>query len=304
MHFEATVKYQPNPHILLELDGIPEGAATVTIWRSPVNGTADPAVVRGYDNTPVFGSKGVFIDWDCPLQTMEVWCQYTYIAKVFNSRGVQLAAENAPMLYPPVIDDDYGWIANPYRPTQSLYVALMQGTDETTEYPADVSLSVPGWSTGLPSAAVPRRRRGGHRTLMVRLGNLAQAGLLENIILDAPVLALRAPNMRHRYGVMFLTPTSVSEHRERDFTDTREYLDGTTPAIVDDGRDYDTEYAPEESTLGEETTWTIECDEVDGTHIPIVVNPWTYHDTSRTATTYQKRAAKYPVYADAVRGDL
>ena len=135
-------------------------------------------------------------------------------------------------MFPPMIDDNYAWITNPYRPTQGLYVALMQGTDETTEYPSDVALSAPGWSTGLPSAAVSRRRRGGHRTLMVRLGDLIQAELLEKLVLDAPVLVLRAPNMRHPHGTMFLTPTSISEHRERDFTDTREYLDGDMPCLL------------------------------------------------------------------------
>ena len=63
-------------------------------------------------------------------------------------------------------------------------------------------------------------------------------------------------------------------------------------------------YAPFDSGLGEETTWTIECDEVDGTRIPIVVNPWTYHDTARAASTYRERAATYPSYVDANRGDL
>lgn len=302
MQLVANENYQPTPHMVLALDGIPEGAATVTIWRAVIHGaSSNSAVVRGCDNAPVFGGKGVFIDWDCPLQTMEEWNQYRYVAQVFNTRGVQLAASAALVPFPPMIDDDYAWITNPYRPTQGLYVALMQGTDESVEYPADVSLSVPGWATGLPSAAVSRRRRGGHRTLVVRLGDLVQAELLEKLVLDAPVLVLRAPNMRHRHDVIFLVPTSISEHRERDFTDTREYLDGTT---LDDSNDYDTKYVPMESALGEETTWTIECDEVDGTHIPIVVNPWTYYNTSRAASKYSSRAAKYPTYVDANRGDL
>lgn len=306
MQLAVTENYQPTPHMSLELEWVPEDAATVTIYRTTLyREPSNSAVVRGIDRAPLYGSQAFFADWDCPLQTMKEWGQYKYVAQVFNAQGVQLASATAYADFPPMIDDDYAWITNPYRPTQGLYVTLMQGTDETTEYPADVSLSVPGWSTGLPSAAVSRRRRGGHRTLVVRLGNLIQAELLEKLVLDAPVLVLRAPNMRHPHGTMFLTPTSISEHRERDFMDTRTYLDGNTPALVVDGPDdYDTEYAPAESVLGEETTWTIECDEIDGTRIPIVVNPWTYHDTRRAAATYRDRAAKYPAYVDANRGDL
>lgn len=306
MQLAVTENYQPTPHMSLELEWVPEDAATVTIYRTTLyREPSNSAVVRGIDRAPLYGSQAFFADWDCPLQTMKEWGQYKYVAQVFNAQGVQLASATAYADFPPMIDDDYAWITNPYRPTQGLYVTLMQGTDETTEYPADVSLSVPGWSTGLPSAAVSRRRRGGHRTLVVRLGNLIQAELLEKLVLDAPVLVLRAPNMRHPHGTMFLTPTSISEHRERDFMDTREYLDGNTPALVVDGPDdYGTEYAPAESVLGEETTWTIECDEIDGTRIPIVVNPWTYHDTRRAAATYRDRAAKYPAYVDANRGDL
>lgn len=304
MQLAVTENYQPTPHMSLELEGIPEGAATVTIYRDMFQmKSPTSAVVRGIDRAPLYGSQAFYADWDCPLQTMEEWGQYKYVAQVFNAQGVQLASAKAYASFPPMIDDDYAWITNPYRPTQGLYVALMQGTDETTEYPSDVALSVPGWSTGLPSAAVSRRRRGGHRTLVVRLGNLIQADLLEELVLDAPVLVLRAPNMRHPHGTMFLTPTSISEHRERDFMDTRTYLDGDTPA-VDGPDDYDTEYAPAESVLGEETTWTIECDEIDGTRIPIVVNPWTYHNTKLAAATYRDRAAKYPAYVDANRGDL
>lgn len=304
MQLAVTENYQPTPHMSLELEWVPEDAATVTIYRTTLyREPSNSAVVRGIDRAPLYGSQAFFADWDCPLQTMKEWGQYKYVAQVFNAQGVQLASATAYADFPPMIDDDYAWITNPYRPTQGLYVTLMQGTDETTEYPADVSLSVPGWSTGLPSAAVSRRRRGGHRTLVVRLGNLIQAELLEKLVLDAPVLVLRAPNMRHPHGTMFLTPTSISEHRERDFMDTRTYLDGDTPA-VDGPDDYDTEYAPMESSLGEETTWTIECDEIDGTRIPIVVNPWTYHDTRRAAATYRDRAAKYPSYIDANRGDL
>lgn len=306
MQLAVTENYQPTPHMSLELEWVPEDAATVTIYRTTLyREPSNSAVVRGIDRAPLYGSQAFFADWDCPLQTMKEWGQYKYVAQVFNAQGVQLASATAYADFPPMIDDDYAWITNPYRPTQGLYVTLMQGTDETTEYPADVSLSVPGWSTGLPSAAVSRRRRGGHRTLVVRLGNLIQAELLEKLVLDAPVLVLRAPNMRHPHGTMFLTPTSISEHRERDFMDTREYLDGNTPALVVDGPDdYGTEYAPAESVLGEETTWTIECDEIDGTRIPIVVNPWTYHDTKRSASTYRARAEKYPAYVDANRGDL
>lgn len=304
MQLAVTENYQPTPHMSLELEWVPEDAATVTIYRTTLyREPSNSVVVRGIDRAPLYGSQAFFADWDCPLQTMEEWGQYKYVAQVFNAQGVQLASAKGYASFPPMIDDDYAWITNPYRPTQGLYVALMQGTDETTEYPADVSLSVPGWSTGLPSAAVSRRRRGGHRTLVVRLGDLVQAGLLEELVLDTPVLVLRAPNMRHPHGTMFLTPTSISEHRERDFMDTRTYLDGDTPA-VDGPDDYDTEYAPMESSLGEETTWTIECDEIDGTRIPIVVNPWTYHDTRRAAATYRDRAAKYPSYLDANRGDL
>jgi len=301
MQLAVTENYQPTPHMSLELEWVPEDAATVTIYRTTLyREPSNSVVVRGIDRAPLYGSQAFFADWDCPLQTMEEWGQYKYVAQVFNAQGVQLASAKGYASFPPMIDDDYAWITNPYRPTQGLYVALMQGTDETTEYPADVSLSVPGWSTGLPSAAVSRRRRGGHRTLVVRLGDLVQAGLLEELVLDTPVLVLRAPNMRHPHGTMFLTPTSISEHRERDFTDTQEYLDGRY-------RDMENEasmYAPFDSGLGEETTWTIECDEVDGTRIPIVVNPWTYHDTRRAAATYRDRAAKYPSYLDANRGDL
>ena len=301
MQLVVTENYQPTPHMSLELEDIPEGAATVTIYRAVFHGqSSNSAVVRGINRAPLYGTQAFYADWDCPLQTMKAWGEYIYAAQVFNAQGVQLASANAHVLFPPMIDDDYAWITNPYRPTQGLYVALMQGTDETTEYPSDVSLSVPGWSTGLPSAAVSRRRRGGHRTLMVRLGDLIQAELLEKLVLDTPVLALRAPNMRHPHGTMFLVPTSISEHRERDFTDTQEYLDGRY-------RDMENEasmYAPFDSGLGEETTWTIECDEVDGTRIPIVVNPWTYHDTARAASTYRERAATYPSYVDANRGDL
>lgn len=306
MQLAAIENYHPTPHMTLSLTDIPGGAATVIVLRSVIHGESpNVTVVRGLDNAPIYGSQGVFIDWDCPLQTSTALGEYRYTAQVFDGRGVELARDSTYVMFPPFVDDNYGWITNPYRPTQGCYVTLMEGTDETTEYPADVSLSVPGWSTGLPSAAVSRRRRGGHRTLVVRLGDLVQADLLEKLVLDAPVLVLRAPNMRHPHGTMFLTPTSISEHRERGFMDTRTYLDGDTPALVVDGPDdYGTEYAPMESVLGEETTWTIECDEIDGTRIPIVVNPWTYHDTKRSASTYRARAEKYPSYLDANRGDL
>ncbi|MBX7472755.1 hypothetical protein K1Y80_42745 [Streptomyces sp. MAG02] len=301
MQLTATENYQPTPHMALSLTDIPGGAATVIVLRSVIHGESpNVTVVRGLDNAPIYGSQGVFIDWDCPLQTSTAWGEYRYTAQVFDGRGVELARGSAYVMFPPFVDDNYGWITNPYRPTQGCYVTLMEGTDETTEYPADASLSIPGWTSGLPSAAVSRRRRGGHRTIVARLGSLEGAELLEKLVLDTPVLALRAPNMRHPHGTMFLVPTSISEHRERDFTDTQEYLDGRY-------RDMENEasmYAPFDSGLGEETTWTIECDEVDGTRIPIVVNPWTYHDTARAASTYRERAATYPSYVDANRGDL
>lgn len=184
----------------------------------------------------------------------------------------------------PAIDDcSQAWISNPYDPLSAMLVTLMDPSDADTSHDMDVSLSLPGRATHLPSAVVGVRGLGGKRELIVRCWTLDEALRFEQLLTSAVTLLVRANpgTIRHRTGALYVVPGEVTEHRERDF------IDGP-----------------------EETTWTLACDEVDPGRIGVLVPPWMWatsrayvaQQAGKTQATWADRMAVFPLWIDATRG--
>lgn len=178
-------------------------------------------------------------------------------------------------------DPDTAWISNPYDPSAAMLVTLMAGSDDDTSHDMDVSLSLPGRRTHLPSAVVGVRGLGGKRTLVVRCWTPGEAQQLEDLLASTTTLLVRSAVIRHRTGCLYVVIGEAVEHREWEF------LDGQ-----------------------QETTWTLSSDEVDPGALGILVPPWTYQksaayvaaQTSTATPTYTDRAAVFPLHIDATRG--
>jgi hypothetical protein len=181
----------------------------------------------------------------------------------------------------PATDCDLAWISNPYDPDSAMLVTLMAGSDDDTSHDMDVSLSLPGRRTHLPSAVVGVRGLGGSRTLVVRCWTQDEAQRLEDLLATTTTLLVRSPVIRHRTGCLYVV---IGEAREMSHHNR--------PATP------------------EATTWTLSADEVDPGRLGILVPPWTYQksaayvaaQTGHNPPTYADRAAVFPLHIDATRG--
>ncbi|MSS45288.1 hypothetical protein FYJ43_04350 [Cutibacterium sp. WCA-380-WT-3A] len=259
------------PHMAITAKNLPSGTAYIRVSR--IIGSSE-APVRGAENVIIAGNQGLVTDWDAPLDT-----NVTYRVLSLNANGGHL--ENmVASFHTGTIDCDTCWVSNPLDPASALHVDLMAGTDDDTSHDQTVTLSSPGWSTNLPSAIVGVRQLGGKRTLIIRLTGLDTAQQFEDLLRRSITILVRAPAIRHRTGLLYMTAQSVSEHRERDYADN--------PAHT-------------------ETTWTITGDEVDPGTLPVIVSPWTYQNLAdyaraQSVTTYDGLPSLWTTYLDAQRG--
>lgn len=272
--------YLPNPpRVVLDVTGMPAGTATVEVVRIADNGSQAP--VRGAGQVSVQDTAAwTVIDWEPPVGRSPVWR-----ASFRNSAGGLLATESGALPdaagVPAPDDPDTAWISNPYDPASAMLVTLMAGSDDDTSHDMDVSLSLPGRRTHLPSAVVGVRGLGGSRTLVVRCWTQDEAQRLENLLASTTTLLVRSAVIRHRTGCLYVVVGEAVEHREWEF------LDGQ-----------------------QETTWTLQADEVDPGHLGILVPPWTYQkseaymaaETGHNPPTYTDRLAVFPLHIDATRG--
>jgi len=270
--------YLPNPpRVVLDVTGMPAGTATVEVVRIADNGSQAP--VRGAGQVSVQDTAAwTVIDWEPPVGRSPVWR-----ASFRNSAGGLLATETGKLdsPVPAPIDPDTAWVSNPYDPASAMLVTLMAGSGDDTTHGMDVSLSLPGRRTHLPSAVVGVRGLGGARTLVVRCWTQDEAQRLEDLLATTTTLLVRSAVIRHRTGCLYVVVGEAVEHREWEF------LDGQ-----------------------QETTWTLSADEVDPGHLGILVPPWTYQkstayvaaQTSTATPTYGDRAAVFPLHIDATRG--
>lgn len=271
--------YLPGPpRVVLDVTGMPAGTATVEVVRIADNGSQAP--VRGAGQVSVQDTAAwTAIDWEPPVGRSPVWR-----ASFRNSAGGLLATESgalADVAGIPAPDPDTAWISNPYDPTSAMLVTLMAGSDDDTTHGMDVSLSLPGRRTHLPSAAVGVRGLGGKRTLAVRCWTLEEAQQMEDLLASTTTLLVRSAVIRHRTGALYVVIGDAVEHRMWN------HIDGQ-----------------------DETTWTLSCDEVDPGRLRILVPPWTYQKSTAyvaaqrgTVTpTYADREAVFPLHIDATRG--
>ncbi|MEH1498388.1 hypothetical protein [Cutibacterium avidum] len=272
MSMTITATWADNPpHMVITVGDIPSGTAFISVSR--IVGSSE-APVRGAENVIIAGKQGLVVDWDAPLGA-----NVTYRAIALKSNGGHL--ENRVASFQTgTIDCDTCWISNPLDPTSALHVDLMAGSDDEVSFDQSVSLSTPGWTTNLPSAVVGVRQLGGKRTLVIRLSDLESAQRFEDLLRRSITVLVRAPAIRHRTGLLYMTIAEAVERRERDFTDNPGHT---------------------------ETTWTITGDEVDPGVLPVIVPPWTYQNLSDYAraqgvTTYAGLPSLWTTYLDAQRG--
>lgn len=267
---QATYVEAPTPHVRLDVGLMPEGTAAVSVQR--IVG-AYQAPVRGHDPAPVYGIATAIVDWDAPLGR-----QATYVCRALDGAGGVLSTASIAVTTG-TIGASEAWITNPLDPISGMRVTLMEGSDDTTEFPQKVTLSTAAWSSGLPSAIVETRQRGANRTLVVRLDSLEKAKTLEDLLSTSAFLLVRAPGIRHRSGALYVVVENVTETRERDLTDSPTFA---------------------------ETTWTLECAEVGPGRMPVTVAPWSYQDSMDFAaahggSTYATRLSLWPMYIDMRR---
>lgn len=265
------------PRVTLDVTSMPAGTARVEVVRIDSNGSQAP--VRGASDVPVQDTAAwTATDWDVPVGRAPVW-RATYR----NVAGGLLDSDTGslPDGTIPSPDCDLAWISNPYDPSTAMLVTLMAGSDDDTSHDMDVSMSLPGRRTHLPSAVVGVRGLGGKRTLVVRCWTQDEAQRLEDLLATTTTLLIRSPVIRHRTGCLYVVIGEAVEHREWEFIDGQQ-----------------------------ETTWTLQADEVDPGHLGILVPPWTYQksaayvaaQTSTATPTYGDRAAVFPLHIDATRG--
>lgn len=285
------------PRVVLDVTGMPAGTATVEVVRIADNGLQAP--VRGAGQVSVQDTAAwTVIDWEPPVGRSPVWR-----ASFRNSAGGLLATEVGQVGdladvvgdvvtdavgvktdaagIPAPDDPDTAWISNPYDPLSAMLVTLMAGSDDDTSHDMDVSLSLPGLRTHLPSAVVGVRGLGGKRTLVVRCWTPDEAQKLEDLLASTTTLLVRSAVIRHRTGCLYMVANEVVEHREWEF------LDGQ-----------------------QETTWTLSADEVDPGKIGILVPPWTWAKSrayvaaqvGKTEATWADRQTVFPLWIDATRG--
>lgn len=269
--------YLPNPpRVVLDVTGMPAGTATVEVVRIADNGSQAP--VRGAGQVSVQDTSAwTVIDWEPPVGRSPVWR-----ASFRNSAGGLLGTETGQLdSQVPAPDCDLAWISNPYDPSSAMLVTLMSGSDDDTSHDMDMSLSLPGRRTHLPSAVVGVRGLGGKRTLVVRCWTPGEAQKLEDLLASTTTLLVRSAVIRHRTGCLYVVVGEVVEHREWEFIDGQQ-----------------------------ETTWTLSADEVDPGRLGILVPPWTYQkseayvaaQTGHSSPTYADRLAVFPLHIDATRG--
>lgn len=289
-----TCTYLPDPpRVVLDVTGMPDGTATVEVVRIADNGSQAP--VRGAGQVSVQDTAAwTVIDWEPPVGRSPVWR-----ASFRNSAGGLLGTEVGQVgdladVVGDVVTDavavagipapapDTAWVSNPYDPSSAMLLHLMaEGTDNDTTHGMDVSLSLPGRRTHLPSAVVGVRGLGGQRTLTVRCNTSDEAQQLEDLLASTTTLLVRSAVIRHRTGCLYVV---VGEARE-----VPHHNRPATP---------------------EATTWTLQADEVDPGHLGILVPPWTYQkstayvaaQTGHSSPTYGDRAAVFPLHIDATRG--
>lgn len=259
------------PHMVITVSDTPSGTERMSVSR--IVGSSETPV-RGAENVIISGNEGLVVDWDAPLGA-----NVTYRAIAMNSRGGHLENRVASF-QTDTIDCDTCWISNPLDPASALHVDLMAGSDDEVSFEQSVTLSTPGWTTNLPSAVVGVRQLGGKRTLVIRLSDLESAQRFEDLLRRSVMVLVRAPAIRHRTGLLYMTVAEAVERRERDFTDNPGHT---------------------------ETTWTITGDEVDPGVLPVIVSPWTYQGLADYAraqgvTTYAGLPSLWTAYLDAQRG--
>lgn len=264
------------PRVTLDVTSMPAGTARVEVVRIDSNGAEAP--VRGASDVPVQDTAAwTVIDWEPPVGRSPVWR-----ASFRNSAGGLLSTETGQLdSQVPAPDCDLAWVSNPYDPASAMLVTLMAGSDDDTTHGMDVSLSLPGRRTHLPSAVVGVRGLGGARTLVVRCWTQDEAQRLEDLLATTTTLLVRSPVIRHRTGALYVVVGAATEHREWEFIDGQQ-----------------------------ETTWTLQADEVDPGRLGVLVPPWTYQksaayvaaQTSTATPTYADRVAVFPLYIDATRG--
>lgn len=272
MSMTITATWADNPpHMVITVGDTPSGTERMSVSR--IVGSSE-APVRGAENVIIAGSQGLAVDWDAPLGA-----NVTYRAIAMNSRGGHL--ENRVASFQTgTIDCDTCWTSNPLDPASALHVDLMAGSDDEVSVEQSVTLSTPGWTTNLPSAVVGVRQLGGKRTLVIRLSDLESAQRFEDLLRRSVMVLVRAPAIRHRTGLLYMTVAEAVERRERDFTDNPDHT---------------------------ETTWTITGDEVDPGVLPVIVSPWAYQNLADYAraqgvTTYAGLPSLWTTYLDAQRG--
>jgi hypothetical protein len=181
----------------------------------------------------------------------------------------------------PPVARDQAWISNPYDPMSAMLVTLMSGTDVETSHTMEVSLSLPGRRTHLPSAVVGVRGLGGKRTLAIRCWTADEAQQLENLLARSAVLLVRTQEIRHRTGALYVAVGEVTE--------TSHHNRPATP---------------------EATTWTLSCDEINSGQLGILVPPLTLDksrayvaaQTGHATPTLDDRQAVFPLFVDAIKG--
>lgn len=272
MSMTITATWADNPpHMVITVGDTPSGTERMSVSR--IVGSSE-APVRGAENVIIAGNQGLAVDWDAPLDA-----NVTYRAIAMKSNGGHLENRVASF-QTSTIDCDTCWISNPLDPASALHVDLMAGSDDEVSVEQSVTLSTPGWTTNLPSAVVGVRQLGGKRTLVIRLSDLESAQRFEDLLRRSVMVLVRAPAIRHRTGLLYMTVAEAVERRERDFTDNPDHT---------------------------ETTWTITGDEVDPGVLPVIVSPWTYQNLADYAraqgvATYAGLPSLWTTYLDAQRG--
>lgn len=288
------------PNVVVDVTDMPAGTTTITVERIAEAGQS--VVVRGADRVAVTGTDAwTCTDWDAPVGRDPVWR-----ATMRNAGGGVLGTVDGHVwqggdtvgdTVGDVVSDTVGgddvtsgvppitsgmaWISNPYDPLSAMLVPLMADSDQETTHSMDVSLSLAGRATHLPSAVVGVRLLGGKRTFTVRCWTRDQAQQLETLLTSAVTLLVRSQQIRHRTGCLFVVVGDVTEvpHHNR----------------------------PAQS---EATTWTLSCDEVDPGRIGVLVPPWTWAKSrayvaaqvGKTEATWADRQAVFPLWIDATRG--
>jgi len=188
----------PSPGVQVTVTNMDVNAATITVWR--VSASYSKVAVRGASNTLVAGPFTVD-DFEAPLGE-----QLTYSAVTYDSGGVPSDESDGTNI---TLVSTSTWISDPLIPTSAITVRIGDFPERTREIDAEFMRPI-GSDT---SIMVAGQRARGSGQLMLVTTTLDDLNDLRGVLMQTPLILIRAPYASWDLGSEFLGFQNVSEKR-------------------------------------------------------------------------------------------